>query len=156
MHTNPSWYDPDVQLANSGDLTLAPTVDANFEVRRNGESFTRIGAFSEIVSAKIRAGFADIQVLTAQTLTAVTANFGELTTNSLAVVTDNITIAGQNITDFITSKILSAWLLISFALRGGVYVNTGLSIVLNSCSESIIFRPLFWSILSTILDQYRQ
>ncbi|MEK9176166.1 MAG: hypothetical protein AAB520_01845, partial [Patescibacteria group bacterium] len=37
MFTNPTWYDPDVQLADSGNLTIAPTVDANFEIQRNGQ-----------------------------------------------------------------------------------------------------------------------
>ena len=46
--------------------------------------------------------------MTAQTLTAVTASFGELTTNSLAIATENFSIAGQSIQDFIVSVVNNA------------------------------------------------
>ena len=126
---NVSWYDPDVQLADTGYLTLTPAVDENFEVKRDGRTIDRIGAFSDLVVARIKSGYfetgkfvvtgsmtvknltsetlastlGNFSQLTAGFLTAAGANISELTTNSLVIATEGFTIAGQNIRDYIYS-----------------------------------------------------
>lgn len=84
-------YDPDIELADSGYLTLTPTVDDNFEVKRNDELVDRIGAFAEIAVGKIRTG--NIETKT-------------LTTESLNIATDQITIDGRTLAEYIDERVL--------------------------------------------------
>jgi len=121
-----------INLNDSGNIVIAPTVDNNFEVTRNGNVVDRVGVFAELVSAKIRVGILDAQVFTSETLTATTgtisnftsntitalsanisnitadtlavasANIPSLTTQTAVFATENITIAGDSIRDFIT------------------------------------------------------
>ncbi|MBI4084666.1 MAG: hypothetical protein HY431_02070 [Candidatus Levybacteria bacterium] len=100
-----TYYDPDVQLAGDGNLTIEPSVDYGFVVKRNGEVFTRIGGFSEIVSAKIRAGLIEAEQSTVYSLQSSVASISELSANSLAVATDNITIGTQTLRDYIASVV---------------------------------------------------
>ncbi len=93
----------ELSINNAGDLTLVPTVDANFEVQREGRSIDRIGAFSDLVVVRIKAGYLETGRITTETLLAASANFGDVTTNSLAVATENFSIAGQGIRDYIYS-----------------------------------------------------
>jgi site-specific recombinase XerD len=114
--------DEDLTIANSGELQLYADADENFEIKRETSNSTktvsRIGGFSDLVVARIKAGYlelgrltvttADIALSTIGELTVNTAKIafaqiGNLTTNSLAVATENVTIAGTNIRDYIYS-----------------------------------------------------
>lgn len=99
-----TYHDPDVYLTDSGDLSLNPTANNDFEVKRNtGETVSRVGAFSDLVVAKLKGGYFELGRLTVNTATIAFASVGDLSTNSLAVATENFTIAGQNIKDYIYS-----------------------------------------------------
>ncbi len=101
---NPTWQDPDVQIADSGYLSLAPTINNDFEVKRQtGETISRIGAFSDLVVAKIKAGYLEVGKITTETLLSASANISELSTDSLAISTENVTIAGQTLRNYIAS-----------------------------------------------------
>jgi len=104
VRVGPSWFDPNVYLTDAGVLNLGPTVDGDFEVKRNtGEAVARIGAFSELVVAKIKAGYLEVGRITVKLLNVTSVYASEITTNSLAVATDNFSIAGQGIRDYIYS-----------------------------------------------------
>lgn len=110
-----TYHDPDVYLTDSGNVSIVSSsmyqelgIDPQnqqtaYSIQNTvtGKSVSRIGAFSDLVSAKIRAGLIEAQQISLTSLISLTASIGELSTNSLALATDNITIAGQTITDFI-------------------------------------------------------
>jgi hypothetical protein len=100
------WYDPQAYLASTGGLNFVDqtaTSDANFTIPHYftlndalGNPLQRIGEFSDAVIANLRVGSANIQQLTANFLQATTANITHLAVNDM-------TIAGQNLSDYITS-----------------------------------------------------
>ncbi len=120
VYVNNHNYDPDVQLADSGYLTLTPTIDDNFEVKRqSGETVQRIGAFSEIITAKIKSGYfetgkllvtgsASVKNLSTETLASTIGNFSQLSTDSIVIGSENITIAGQSLREYIASIVEDA------------------------------------------------
>jgi hypothetical protein len=95
-YINPTWYDPQVQLTSSGNLNLVDqtTADTNYTVPHYytlndtlGNPLQRVGEFSAAAIANLRVGLVNAQ---------------QITTNALSVATDNITINGQNLKDYIT------------------------------------------------------
>jgi hypothetical protein len=76
----------DLSLTTDGNLAVIPTVDTDFKVQNSGKDVTRVGAFAILVVAKIRAGIVNAQ---------------EIATNSLSIATDNITVSGQRLSDYI-------------------------------------------------------
>ncbi|MBI4084725.1 MAG: hypothetical protein HY431_02365 [Candidatus Levybacteria bacterium] len=116
---NPHFGDPDVYLTDSGTLNIsAPDANYNFTVSKNGQIVDRIGAFKEVVSAKIRTGLIDASQITSISLTSLSANIGSLTTNTAVFATDSITIAGENIRDFITGIVDERLAFQGLALEG--------------------------------------
>jgi hypothetical protein len=109
-----SWYDPQVQLTSSGDLNLVDQQLSNETISLQGDAleaqggFTvphyytlndalgnpiaRVGEFSDAAIANLRAGGIYAQ---------------QITTNALSVTTENITINGQNIRDYIAGIVTS-------------------------------------------------
>jgi len=76
VFVNVSWYDPDVYLTSAGDLQIVRN-DQNSNDQNNlefgawslellGEQVRRIGAFAELVAAKIKAGLVETKILTAE------------------------------------------------------------------------------------------
>ena len=88
LFVNSSWYDPDVLLATDGNLTITPTADSSFKVQNADKDVNRIGAFATLIVGKIRAG-----VINAQ----------QISVNSIVIATDNVTIGGQRLSDYIDS-----------------------------------------------------
>ncbi len=96
MFTGPTLYDPDVFLTSAGNLNLVDNSEyLSFDVPHTftlNDPFnlpiTRIGAFAEIISAKITAGFIKAE---------------QISTKSLNVATANVSIAGQSLHDYIAS-----------------------------------------------------
>ncbi len=103
IFVNTSWYDPQVYLTSTGDMHLADaSPSANFTVPHYytlndtlGGSITRMGTFLELAVANLRAGSIQTQ---------------QLFTNSLAIATANVTIAGQSLHDYILSVVQNAGL----------------------------------------------
>ena len=91
------WYDPDVQLTSTGDLNLidqSAIIDTNFTVPHYftlndalGNPIQKVGAFAEIAVADLKVGFIDAQ---------------QISTKALSVTTENFTIKGQSLRDYIT------------------------------------------------------
>ena len=82
------------------------TADANFTTPHYftlndalGNPIDRVGAFSEIAVANLRAGYVHAQALTV----AGGINAGQITTNTLSVVSENVTIGGQSLKSYIAS-----------------------------------------------------
>jgi hypothetical protein len=90
------WNDPDVYITSTGDFAIKmATPSAEFNIPSYftlndvlGNPIDRIGAFKELVVANVKAGFIDAQ---------------QISTNALSVTTENITINGQNIRDYIAA-----------------------------------------------------
>ncbi len=65
---NLSWFDPDVYLTDIGDLTISNSIVdglTKYELKdKNDNLITRVGAFAEIASAKIKAGLIETKKLT--------------------------------------------------------------------------------------------
>jgi hypothetical protein len=95
----PSWYDPQVQLTDTGNLNLIDqnSSDTNFTIPHYytlndvlGNPLQRVGEFSDAAIANLKAGF---------------VSAGQVTTNALSVATENVTINGQSLKDYITSVV---------------------------------------------------
>jgi hypothetical protein len=96
-----SWYDPQVQLTDTGDVNLVDqnASDTNYTIPHYftlndalGNPLQRVGEFSDAAIANLKAGF---------------INAGQITTSALNVVTDNVTINGQHLRDYIVSVVNS-------------------------------------------------
>jgi hypothetical protein len=94
-----SWYDPQVQLTDTGDVNLVDQnlSDTNYTAPHYftlndvlGNPLQRVGEFSDAAIANLKAGF---------------VSAGQISTNALNVATDNVTINGQHIKDYIASVV---------------------------------------------------
>lgn len=94
---NISWYSPDAYLTLTGELELVKTqnnlnADKNispYELKNPfGKTFDQIGTFTEALIANLQAGLIKTQ---------------ELTTNSLTITTDSVTIAGKTLKEYIST-----------------------------------------------------
>jgi len=70
VFVNVSWYDPDAFLTDTGELQLTSSrVNGltNYELKdKNNNIIDRIGAFAELMVAKIKAGLVETKILTAE------------------------------------------------------------------------------------------
>jgi len=97
-YINPTWYDPDVQLTSTGNLNIidgTPNIPLDIQHTYTlsdpfGLPIGRVGAFAELAVANLKAGFISAQ---------------QISTNALSVATENVTIGGQNIRDYIASVV---------------------------------------------------
>jgi hypothetical protein len=81
VFVNPSWYDPEVYLTDTGNLKIAQ-VNGNYQLTNTSNSnsvIDTIGAFANVVAANIKAGAITTTDFIAQNITA-----GAVTTQSLA------------------------------------------------------------------------
>ena len=99
VKVSPTWYDPQVYLTDTGNLNLVDqnAADTNYTIPHYytlndalGNPLQRVGEFSNALIANLQAGSANIQ---------------QLTTNALNVTTENITINGQHLRDYIASVV---------------------------------------------------
>jgi len=104
-YINPTWYDPDVYITTAGNLNVIDLTanDSKFTTAHNfkltdalGNQINRVGAFSEVAAGKLKAGLVDST---------------QITTNALAIASENLTINGQNIRDYIASVATSSALI---------------------------------------------
>lgn len=112
---HPSWYDPDVYLTQAGvlqtpeDSTISPLnpVLANqtsaFTVTSMGQVINRIGVFSQATIGSITAGVIDAQnIIVHGSLKA-----RDIVVDQLNVTSDNISISGESLRDYIVDVIKS-------------------------------------------------
>jgi hypothetical protein len=67
VFVNLSWYDPDVYLTDTGNLNIGQTGDGSYQVAKSdGSVIKKIGAFSKLVAANIKAGAIETGNLTTQ------------------------------------------------------------------------------------------
>ncbi len=115
VFVNVSWYDPDVFITSTGDYSLAsqgealqevqPTTPAPFVLKDPfGNIVDRIGAFAEIAVGNLKVGFINAQ---------------EITTNSLAVTADSLTIGGETLRDYIINVVSNS----QFAIRNSEIIS---------------------------------
>ena len=104
-----SWYDPQVQLTSSGNLSLVDqtAADTNYTIPHYftlndalGNPLQRVGEFSDAAIANLRVGGVNAQ---------------QITTNALSVASENITINGQNIRDYIAGIVANNSILNMYA-----------------------------------------
>src|SRR3990167_5448505 len=75
----------DLSLTTSGNLSIVQNDPGSYSVAKvNGASVTRVGAFAELVSAKIRAGVISAREISSTSLTSLTANIGTLTADTIS------------------------------------------------------------------------
>ncbi|HEV2339978.1 MAG TPA: site-specific integrase [Patescibacteria group bacterium] len=101
--TNLSYTSPVIALTNAGDLTIEPIalsgngIETQYGVKTTqGNLLTEIGSFATAVIGNIRAG-------------GISAS--AIATNSLSVATDNVSISGQPLRDYIIGVVTQANLL---------------------------------------------
>jgi site-specific recombinase XerD len=99
-------YDPDIYITDAGNLNIAST-SAGFVASNttNGSIISKIGSFATAVIANLQAGAISASQISTNIFQATTASIGSLTTQSLSIATSNVTIAGQNINDFIDARV---------------------------------------------------
>jgi len=131
VYVNPTWYDPQVYLTSSGNLNLVDQTasNTNYTIPHYftlndalGNPIARVGEFSDAAIANLRVGF---------------VNAGQITTNALSVASENITINGQNVRDYITGIVTSAISNSQFALSNGQTIISPLATV-NTLQTSLI------------------
>jgi hypothetical protein len=61
---NPTWYDPDLALTDTGDLEITKTPTGTYQLTNNGSVVDRIGAFGQVVTAYVHAGYIQAQKFT--------------------------------------------------------------------------------------------
>ncbi len=94
VYATSTWYDPQVYLATTGDLQITDaSPSADFTIPHYyslndvlGNPVSRMGAFLELVVGNLRAGSVQAQ---------------QVLTGSLAVTTNNVSIAGQSLHDYV-------------------------------------------------------
>jgi hypothetical protein len=70
IYVNPSWWDPDIMLTSSGDITITGGQSGDYSLKsQNGKKVDRIGQFAETVSARIRAGLVVAKSLSVEAIT---------------------------------------------------------------------------------------
>ena len=101
-YINLGWYDPTVYLTSTGEIELVKEDGSEHIGNNNDETgpyilkspFTKsiksIGIFTESIIANLKVGFLKAE---------------EITTNSLTVATDSITIEGKRLKDYIASSV---------------------------------------------------
>lgn len=97
-YVSASWYDPHVEVSNSGNLNISesqvPNLPTTYSIATDSSTpISRIGAFSQALIAHLKAG-------------AISAK--ELSVHSLEVSGSNFSIAGQSLHDYIYSIVGSA------------------------------------------------
>ncbi len=63
---NLSWYDPDVYLTDTGDLNITQNNNGDLILKNKDSLVDKIGAFTELVVAKVKAGLVETKELTAE------------------------------------------------------------------------------------------
>jgi hypothetical protein len=126
---NISWYDPDVYIANSGDLNITDN-SGDFKAWVAGQSIERKAAYADAVIARLTAGIVktkqlivegtatflgSVQMQTlnvANTLQAasieVVNNLKAGTISATSIAVNNLSIAGQNLRDYILAVVEQA------------------------------------------------
>lgn len=100
VYVSPGWYDPEAFLSENGEFIVAPPnglspATKNYSLLHKATTGTQqviktIAGFSQVFTASLTAGF--IQAT-------------QITTNSLAITTDNVTIAGKSLKDYIADQL---------------------------------------------------
>ncbi len=83
---NPSWYDPQAQLTDTGDFQLQADTTApdSFQVTAtDGSLIDRVSVLAEALIANLKAGFIQAEKIATSTLSATEAKIDELTTNRI-------------------------------------------------------------------------
>jgi hypothetical protein len=84
VYVNPGWYDPNVYLTNSGELSLVAdtsgreTGNWKLEIGNSGEFITNEGSYSNFIAANVKAGLAEITNIVAESIVALEIQTGNL------------------------------------------------------------------------------
>ncbi len=93
VEVNPGWYDPDVYVTDTGNLNLSEDLNQQYVLKDSQRNIIeRIAAFAKEIVGNIQAGAIEVQ---------------SLSTSSLFVATDNITIGGKTLKDYIASTLIN-------------------------------------------------
>ena len=95
-YVSATWYDPDVYLTDSGNLSIAPSdayqelgIDPKVLNSQTNKTVDRISAFKESVVGKIRAGIIEVTTIT---------------TDSLNIKTDQVKIGDKTLAEYIAQN----------------------------------------------------
>ncbi len=123
---NKQFYAPDVTLASLDTFTLHPATQSASDSSESGaltpfytltdtanNTVSRIGTFAQAAVGNIQIGYGVAQSMTIDgylnvkdNITAGILTVGDITTNSLTVTTENISIGGQTLRDYIASIVI--------------------------------------------------
>lgn len=117
VFVNLSWFDPEIYLADSGNLvsssmyhvssiinqeSSSPILNTSYLIQDTaGQLVQRIGAFSELVAARIKAGLIEAENV-------IVNNFliaKNISTQTLSVTSDSVNIAGKSLKEFIVETV---------------------------------------------------
>ena len=110
VYVNPGWHDPDVYLTDTGSLSIFD--DYTVGSSKSGSLISRVGAFADIIS-----GRANVGALTADELFASNITAEEVVTDSLTVNSDNVTINGKSLEQYILDLTSSQSASVSFGVN---------------------------------------
>jgi len=98
-----TYYSNEPFIARANSLNITPNSENGFGITYDNLPITKIGAFSQIFTANLKAGYLELGRLTANSAYIIVAHIENLSVDSLAIATENVTIAGENIKDYIYS-----------------------------------------------------
>lgn len=98
-----SYYSNEEFAVNTTELSIIPNQNDGFKVVNDDYLINKIGAFSKIIVANAKIGYLELGKLTVKSAEIATAYIENLSVNSLAIATDNFTIAGVSFKDYIYS-----------------------------------------------------
>ncbi|MFH1561003.1 MAG: hypothetical protein ABID04_00260 [Patescibacteria group bacterium] len=100
VYVNPSWYDPNIHLTDSGDLTIEGSYqypDTEYTLKdKTGQTIERIGAFGQLVVAKIRAGLIETDQLVANKIVSPQAEINQVSGLETVGGIDRLEFEGEN------------------------------------------------------------
>ena len=100
---NPGQHSPAIMFASNLDGLELNEVNDNFQITKDGTLLDKAGAYSDLLVAKIKAGYLELGRLTVTSAQVTYASIGKLTTDALSITTENVTIAGVNLRDYIAN-----------------------------------------------------
>jgi len=85
---NVSWYDPDVYMANTGDLNIAQISDGSYNAEGTNGTISRIGAFAQVVVANMSAGAVSTKEIVVETSAQITGTLAAGIINATSITTE--------------------------------------------------------------------
>ncbi len=90
-------------ITRADSLNITPNQENGFGITYDDLPITKVEAFSDLFAANIKAGYLELGRLTVSSAYIIVAHIENLSVDTLAIASEDITIAGKNIRDYIYS-----------------------------------------------------